>query len=126
MRHTESHMQRACVRWFALQYPELDGLLFAVPNGGRRGKLEACILKAEGVVAGVSDLILLYPAPPYHGLLIEMKTETGRQSPAQRSWQAKAERAGYRYAVIRSPEAFAREISAYLRRNSPRQPQAGA
>ena len=54
MKFEESHIQRACVRWFALQYPELKGILFAVPNGGGRSKIEAGILKAEGVTAGVS------------------------------------------------------------------------
>lgn len=61
MYHEESQIQRACVRWFGLQHRELDGLLFAVPNGGRRGKVEAAIMKAEGVYPGVADLLLLVP-----------------------------------------------------------------
>lgn len=31
---------------------------------------------------------------------LEVKTETGRQSPSQKAWQAKAERFGVRYAVV--------------------------
>lgn len=52
-------MQRMCVGWFRLQYPAVGKLLFAVPNGGARSRTEAAIMKAEGVTAGVTDLILL-------------------------------------------------------------------
>ena len=61
MKHEESHIQRNCVKWFRLAYPKLARLLFAVPNGGKRGIREAAIMKAEGVVAGVADLLLLIP-----------------------------------------------------------------
>jgi hypothetical protein len=59
----EHNLQVDCVQWFSLQYPSLRGRLFAVPNGGHRSKTEAARLKAEGVVAGVSDLILLNEQP---------------------------------------------------------------
>ena len=36
-------------------------MLFAVPNGGGRSRIEAGIMKAEGVTAGVSDLISWRP-----------------------------------------------------------------
>lgn len=103
MNQEEHNLQCACVRWFTYQHPELAGLLFAVPNGGARSKATAGRLKAEGVVAGVADLILLVPRPapayPYLALCIEMKTKTGRQSPEQKEWQAKVESHGYKYAV---------------------------
>jgi len=76
--HDEEHqIQVACVRWFRLQYSKLSLNLFAVPNGGRRDKVTAGKLKAEGVVAGVADLLLLVPSGCFHGLAIEMKTRTG-------------------------------------------------
>ena len=37
----EHHIQCACVRYFALAYPQYKGLLFAVPNGGRRDEKTA-------------------------------------------------------------------------------------
>ena len=55
----EHHLQCECVRYFNLRYPHLKGRLFAVPNGGRRDAITGAKLKAEGVVPGVSDLILL-------------------------------------------------------------------
>lgn len=83
----EHRIQTACVRWFRLKYPHLFARLFAVPNGGRRDGVTGARLKAEGVLAGVADLILLVPNAGYHALLIEMKTPKGRQSESQRAWQ---------------------------------------
>ena len=124
MREEEHQIQSACVRWFAYQHPELKGLLFAVPNGWARNKATAGKLKAEGVVAGVSDRILLVPqwfttwrgqqGCLYAGLCIEMKTAKGRQSPDQKEWQAKVESKGYKYAVCHSLDEFINEIENYL------------
>ena len=83
-RHEESQLQRICVKWFRLQYPELAILLFAVPNGGARNKREAGIMKAEGVTAGVADIILLIPSGGYASLCMEFKTEKGRQQETQK------------------------------------------
>ena len=99
---TESQSQIAMVKWFRLQYPKLSPLLFHVPNGRYRSKTTARMLKAEGVVAGVSDLILLIPNSDYHGLLIEVKSETGRQTPLQKMWGSLASSRGYRYEEVRS------------------------
>ena len=63
-------MQRMCVGWFRLQYPAVGKLLFAVPNGSRRDVVTGAILKWEGVVAGVADLI---PKKCYASLCIEIK-----------------------------------------------------
>ena len=125
MNQEEHNLQCACVKWFAYQHPELQGLLFAVPNGGARSKATAGKLKAEGVVAGVADLLLLVPnakvnwyyedVSGYVGLCIEMKTKTGRQSSEQKAWQEKVEAKGYKYAVCRSLEDFINTIENYLK-----------
>lgn len=114
MTHEESNIQRWCVYWFRRQYPRLARLLFAVPNGGARNRVTASILKGEGVVAGVSDLILMVPAGGYHALCIEMKTAKGRQQPSQKEWQTEVEAQGYRYAVCRSVEDFIALVREYL------------
>ena len=119
MRNEEHDLQCACVKWFAYAHPELKGLLFAIPNGGARSKATAGRLKAEGVVAGVSDLILMVPRPapayPYLALCIEMKTKHGYQSPEQKAWQLKVEKYGYKYAVCRSLDQFIETIENYLK-----------
>ncbi len=87
---TEAQHQTNVFKW-ALQpeirriYPELK-LLYHIPNGGRRDPVEAKHLKEQGVKKGVPDLHLPVARGGYHGLYIEMKTETGRASPEQKWW----------------------------------------
>lgn len=114
-KHIESHLQRNCIRWFRLQYPEYALLCFAVPNGGARNKREAGILKAEGVTAGVADVILLIPSGDFASLCMEFKTEKGKQQDTQKEWQKAAESAGNKYAIIRSFDDFRTEVNSYLR-----------
>lgn len=106
--HPESKLQQNCVTWFRLQYPNL--VLFAIPNGGKRGDIEAKIMKGEGVLAGVADLFLMYPNKEFHGLFIEMKFGKGSQTDSQIDFQRKAESAGFKYEVANSFDRF-REIS---------------
>lgn len=113
----EKHrIQCACVKYFNLKYPKLKGRLFAVPNGGRRDAVTAAKLKAEGVIAGIADLILLKSNRDYGALLIEMKTPVGRQSDSQKEWQKIiCENGEYKYVVCRSLDDFIREVDSYLK-----------
>lgn len=114
MKSEEHRLQCACVKWFRAVYPKHGGLLYAVPNGGRRDKVTGRVLKNEGVMAGVSDLNLDLPNRFYHGLRIEMKTLKGRQQDSQREFQRNVENAGYRYAVCRTLEEFAEVVKRYM------------
>ena len=114
MKYNESKLQQTCVRWFNFQYPKLRGILFAVPNGGARDAVTGRILKAEGVVAGVADLILLMPNKQHNCLCIEMKTEKGRQQASQKEWQAKIEAVGGKYIICRSFDEFKKAINEYI------------
>lgn len=113
-RDEEHQIQVACVNWFRVKHRKRAHNLFSVPNGGRRDAVTGAKLKAEGALAGVADLILLYPNTQYHALLIEMKTRKGRQSDAQKEWQTKIEKDGYKYVVCRSLDDFIRTIEEYL------------
>ena len=110
----EHDIQVACVNWFRLVYPHYHHNLFAVPNGGRRDAVTGAKLKAEGVLAGVADLILLKSNQDYGALLIEMKTRRGTQQKTQKEWQRLIEADGYKYVVCRSVFDFKREIENYL------------
>ena len=115
-RHQESTLQKTCVAWFRAQYPDHALMLFAVPNGGGRSRIESAIMKGEGVTAGVADLILLEARGGYGSLCIEMKIrdKASKQRPSQKAWQEAAEKAGNRYVVIRSFEAFRATVSEYM------------
>ena len=113
-RDAEHRCQCSCVQWFRLEYPQLATLLFAVPNGTNKSKTARMRFKAEGLTAGVSDLLLLVPKGIYHGLCIEMKSKTGRQSKEQRAWQKKVTEQGYLYLLCRSFDEFHSGIQKYL------------
>lgn len=111
----EEILQKACVTWFDYQYPHLQKLLFAVPNGGSRHKLEAINLKKQGVRAGISDLIFLYPSFRYSFLCIELKTIKGKQSDEQKQFETliDGQTQGH-YVVIRSFEEFKEIIEDHI------------
>lgn len=98
----ESILQTACVKWFRLQYPDL--IIYAVPNGGSRNVREAQRLKAEGVLAGVADLVVLLPQGK--SLYIEMKVKGNKQTDNQKEFQKIAENLGHTYAVCYSFDEF--------------------
>lgn len=111
----EHRIQSACVRAFRYKYPKLRHNLFAIPNGGRRDKVTGAKLKAEGALAGVSDLIFLKSNRFYGALLIEMKTPKGTQQETQKEWERKITADGYKYVVCRSVSEFLQEIEDYLK-----------
>lgn len=74
--------------------PELR-LLFAIPNGGERNIRVAAKMKAEGVKAGVSDLMLPVARHGLHGLWIEMKRPGGKASAEQKAWLDAMQGQGY-------------------------------
>ena len=114
MRHLESNIQRSCVKYFRYAYPEISKLLFAVPNGGSRNRIEASILKGEGVVAGVADMILLISKGSFSSLCIEFKSDKGRQTDLQREWQIAAETFGNKYIICRTFDEFREAIDNYI------------
>jgi hypothetical protein len=115
MKHPEHELQKACVKWFRLQYPHYADLLFAIPNGGKRNAREAARLKAEGVTPGVPDLFLAVTIYSYSsGLWIEMKVGKNGLTENQRRLKNQLLFQGYRYAVCRSIEEFIETIENYL------------
>ena len=110
----EDKLQSECVKWFRYQYPKLKKLLFHVPNGGSRNKIEAKKLKDMGVVPGVGDLILLISKHGFGALCIEMKTPSREQSPSQEEWEKEVTAAGNMYVLCRSFDEFEKTIKNYL------------
>ena len=117
IRHTESTLQRNCVRWFRYQWPNYALNLIAIPNGGARSVVEAAIMKGEGVTAGAADLFFFYPSGRYHGLAIEMKSMDGTWRESQKKWAKAIEDVGYKYVLCRSFEQFVSTIEDYIAGN---------
>lgn len=85
---------------------------FAVPNGGKRNRTEAAIMKALGVKAGVADICIIAP-PKGRAFFLELKSERGTLSPAQREFRDRVVAIGAVYGVARSLD----EVAAFLRGN---------
>jgi len=75
-------------------------LYFAVPNGGKRPPKTASFLKAEGVLAGVSDLVILLPNAK--AVFVEVKTAKNGQQDTQKTFQSNVEKLGFKYIIWRS------------------------
>ena len=113
-RNLEHQLQCRVIRWFRLAHRDMVHNLFAVPNGGYRTKTTAALLKAEGQLAGVADLILLKRKGRCGALLLEAKVKGNYQSESQREWQKRIEADGYIYRVFRTLEEFIQIVEEYL------------
>ena len=113
MKHEESNLQQACVKWFRYQYPNI--IIFAIPNGGNRNVIEAARLKREGVLAGVADLMILKPNNKYYGLFVEMKTDKGKQSDNQIDFEMYCVHHHYKYSIARSLDEFISIVENYFK-----------
>lgn len=109
---SESDTQQKCVEWFRYVYPKL--ILFAIPNGGARRKVEAGIMKGEGVLAGVSDLFLMEPRGMYHGMFIEMKFRKNGLTQEQIQFFMSAEKRNFKCVVCKHVDEFMKEVNNYL------------
>jgi len=96
--HKESDEQQALFQWAKMmqgQYPELS-LLHAIGNGnGKRNVIQGARMKREGVLAGVSDIMLPVARNGWHGLYVELKVKGGRLSDSQKWWIAETTKQGY-------------------------------
>lgn len=95
-------------------------LIYAVPNGGKRDKREAARLKAEGVRAGMLDLVLpLARVRPsggiWCGLYLELKVGRNTTSPEQDEWIEKLTAEGYRCEVRYYCDPAWRLLQEYVR-----------
>ena len=114
---TEAEEQTALFEWARLasgKYPELQ-LLFHIPNGGSRNRVEAVHLKQQGVRAGVPDICLPVPRGIYGALYIEMKRRKGgRLEESQKRWLDILNRCGNRAVVCHGADEARAVILEYL------------
>ena len=109
---TEHQIQVMLFKWFKLQYPKL--IMFAIPNAAKRSFAQANYMKAEGLIAGVSDIFLMCPKGGWHGLFIELKSEKGKLQPNQVEFMGRATLLGYMSVVCYGFEEAKDLITEYL------------
>ena len=116
MKSREAQEQAVVISWCEMQkskYPELD-MIFSIPNGGYRNKIEASNLKKTGVKSGVPDLMLAVPKNNYYGLFIEMKWGKNKCTPNQNKWILRLSKLGYKVKVCYSSIEAIDTIKEYL------------
>ncbi len=86
----EQQIQRAVVAHLRLR-AKPDVLWWHTPNARKQSLRQGAAWKAEGVLAGVSDLILLYQGRAF---ALELKSDGGRLSPAQQEFMDRFNTAG--------------------------------
>lgn len=113
----ESTEQTWLFRWAYMMsnsHPDLK-LMYHVPNGGSRNKIEAAKLKAQGVKSGVPDICLPVPKNGYNGLYIELKRRKGGTvSKEQREWIVALNKQGYLAEVCKGFDEAVEVIERYL------------
>lgn len=114
---SEAEEQKTLFQWVEIarkRHPEL-GLLYHIPNGGSRNRIEARNLKLQGVKAGVPDICLPVARGGYSALYIEMKNcKGGRLSNYQREWLTALANAGNLAVVCNGWEQAKETILRYL------------
>jgi len=107
---TESKIQQQIVEYYrntyCLKHHNPRHLIFSVPNEGKNVKEQMTKL-ATGMMSGVSDLIIIQPNKI---IFVEVKTQTGKQSPKQILFQDKVNKLGFKYILTRSLEDFKAQI----------------
>lgn len=121
-RHEEDDHQAAFIQWCNLNRKRLPGVdkLFAIPNGAwlagtpAQRAIQWARLKRIGAKAGVYDLFIPVPIPPYSGLFIEMKRiKGGRESDDQKIFRTDMVSLGYRCCVCNGSSEAISAVEAY-------------
>lgn len=106
MKYEEHNLQVEIVRFLKKN----NFFYFAIPNGGQRNPLQGRILKSEGVIAGVADLIVFSKIKKNTLYFFELKTSTGKQSNAQYNFQKTIEQYGFFYKIIKNLDELKTEL----------------
>jgi len=114
---TESAEQIAVIKWFRSNYSEDFGIIYAIPNGGHRDIRTAVTLKAEGVLAGISDMKI--ELTDGRDCAVEMKRiKGGVQSDEQKWYEYFCYRRKVPYLLCSGFEDAKRQILEFLEKNN--------
>lgn len=87
MQKIEHEIQAQCIRWYKSNFP--NGVIFAVPNAGKRNAATMQFLIAEGFTAGAPDLVAMRSDGKI--IFIEMKAPNGRLRTGQIEFKEKCD-----------------------------------
>lgn len=118
MTYSEDQHQINVIKWTQQpavreRWPELK-LLYHIPNERKCDPRQGKKLRLMGVRRGVPDLHLPVPRGRYHGLYIEMKTESGSMTEDQKWWMKELKGQGNAYALCHGWEVATRILEWYM------------
>ena len=99
MRLTEEDRLQTALCRLLEAHARPDVLWHAIPNGGKRDRVEGAKLMLTGTVAGAADLFFLIDGSAHY---LELKTAKGRMSADQERFMERVQRAWGHYHVARS------------------------
>jgi len=101
----ENQLQQSIYLWYQNTYVIHDKrcMILSIPNGGLRDKMTAVTMKATGLYKGAADLLVVYRG--WVGF-VELKTETGTQSPQQKAFELHCKEANVPYLLVRTLSEF--------------------
>ncbi len=110
----EARIQQEICMWmrntYCLNHHDPQCQIFSVPNESSN-VIEQIKKKGTGMMAGVSDLILVLPNKV---IFCEVKDAKGKQKPAQIEFEKKVVALHHEYWLVRSLEQFQELITAEL------------
>lgn len=114
MKREEDELQRMEVQYLRTLEAQGRLIFFAVPNGGKRSKIEASIMKGLGVRAGVPDLVIMWNRthdnsvirPGRIGFIENKRQNGGRLSPDQVQWLTALNTQRHHTAIVKNFEEF--------------------
>lgn len=109
---TEAQLQKQCVYWFRMQYPEK--LLLSIPNEGKRSAHTGRNMVEMGMTAGAPDLFVPEPNMASSGLFMELKVGYNKLTESQEWWRVQLLDRAYAWFEVRSFEQFQEVVDEYL------------
>lgn len=110
----ESQIGQSFVDYVHKVFPQLRYNVIKIDNEGKTSWALGKQKKKEGKLKGASDYFIAVPTKRFHGLWLEIKTRTGKESPEQKRFGMEQMKKGYQYAVAHSIDEAIGEINYYL------------
>lgn len=124
MKVSESAEQSTYFDWVRIKAkldPRYENII-AIPNqggGGIQNIARGRKMQAEGCAKGFPDVAIFVPLGDERGYFLsgqflEFKVKPNKQSPEQKAWQARLEKAGYLYKIVWSADEAIKVTEEYL------------
>jgi len=115
LEHAEQVMVFQWARLHQRKHPEL-ALLYAVPNAAKRTPRQGAWMKAEGLKAGVPDLVLPVARHGFNSLYIELKVGRNKATESQVMFMDALNQQGNLAVLCIGADAVIQQLSDYLQK----------